>query len=40
MEEKEIEITEVVAPSEAIIEDEQVTANDMEQIKEDVEEGE
>lgn len=37
MEEKEIKITEVVAPSEAIIEDEKVTANDMEQIKEDVE---
>lgn len=40
MEEKEIEITEVVSPSEAIIENEKVTANKMEQIKEDVEEGE
>lgn len=40
MEEKEIEITEVVAPSEAIIENEKVTANEMKQIKEDVEEGE
>ena len=40
MEEKEIEITEVVAPSDAIIEDKEVTANEMKQIKEDVEEGE
>lgn len=40
MEEKEIEITEVVSPSEAIIENEKVTANEMKQIKEDVEEGE
>ena len=40
MEEKEIEITEVVSASEAIIENEKVTANEMKQIKEDVEEGE
>lgn len=40
MEEKETEITEVVSPSEAIIENEKVTANEMKQIKEDVEEGE
>ena len=38
MQEKEIKITEVVAPSEAIIEDEKVTADEMKQIKEDVEE--
>lgn len=38
MEEKEFKITEVVTPTEAIIEDKQVTANEMKQIKEDVEE--
>lgn len=38
MEEKKLNITEVVTPTEAIIEDEQVTASKVKQIKEDVEE--
>ena len=38
MTEKEFKITEVVTPTEAIIEDEQVIASEMKQIKEDVEE--
>ncbi len=38
MTEKEFKITEVVTPTEAIIEDEQVTASKVKQIKEDVEE--
>lgn len=35
MEEKEFNITEVVAPSEAIIEDEEVKANEMEPINDE-----
>lgn len=35
MEEKKFNITEVVTPTEAIIEDEEVTANEMKQIVED-----
>ena len=35
MEEKEFNITDIVAPTEAIIEDEEVTANEMKQIIED-----
>lgn len=38
MEEKKFNIIEVVTPTEAIIEDEQVAASEMKQIKEDVEE--
>ena len=38
MEEKKFNIIEVVTPTEAIIEDEQVVASEMKQIKEDVEE--
>lgn len=37
MEEKKFSITEVVTPTEAIIEDEQVTANEMKQIIEETE---
>lgn len=35
MEEKDFNITDVVAPTEAVIEDEEVTANEMKQIVED-----
>lgn len=38
MEEKEFNIKDVVAPTEAIIEDEEVTANEMKQIVEETEE--
>ncbi len=38
MEEKNFNITEVVTPTEAIIEDEQVTANEMKQIMKETEE--
>lgn len=38
MEEKKFNVTEVVTPTEAIIEYKEVTANEMKQIKEDVEE--
>ena len=37
MEEKKFSITEVVTPTEAIIEDEQVAANEMKQIIEETE---
>lgn len=38
MEEKEFNITDAVAPTEAIIEDEKVTVNEMKQITEETEE--
>ena len=37
MEEKKFNITEVVTPTEAIIEDVEATANEMKQIKEETE---